>query len=216
MALTPIPLAGARIALDPHWLPPDEADALRASLVETVPWEVHRIRLFGREHASPRLSCWIGDPGARYCYSGTVFEPRPWPGALASIRDRLSNALGVDFNSVLANRYRHGRDAMGWHSDDEPELGVDPVIASLSLGATRRFLLKHRTDPSQRLALELTHGSLLVMSGPTQRNYRHALPRTARPVGERLNLTFRWIAPGKSNALAADHADEHGQGIGSG
>jgi alkylated DNA repair dioxygenase AlkB len=96
---------------------------------------------------------------------------------------------------VLANRYRDGRDAMGWHSDDEPELGPAPVIASVSLGASRRFVLKHRDDPAQKLALELDHGSLLVMAGATQRHYKHALPRTARPVGERINLTFRHILP---------------------
>ena len=130
-----------------------------------------------------------------YRYSGARFEPRPWPDALLLVRARLCEALQVDFNSVLANRYRDGRDAMGWHADNEPELGPQPVIASLSLGATRRFVLKHRGDPSRKLALDLPHGSLLVMSGATQRNYRHALPRTARPVGERINLTFRRINP---------------------
>jgi len=103
--------------------------------------------------------------------------------------------LRIDFNSVLANLYRDGRDSMGWHSDDEPELGAQPAIASLSLGSTRRFVLKHRNDPSRKFALELPHGSLLLMRGATQANYRHALPRTARPVGPRINLTFRRIAP---------------------
>jgi alkylated DNA repair dioxygenase AlkB len=101
--------------------------------------------------------------------------------------------MQVDFNSVLANLYRDGRDSMGWHSDDEPELGSQPAIGSLSLGATRRFVLKHRNDPSRKLVLELPHGSLLVMRGATQANYRHALPRTSRPVGPRINLTFRQI-----------------------
>ncbi|MCF7221297.1 alpha-ketoglutarate-dependent dioxygenase AlkB family protein [Marilutibacter chinensis] len=201
MALTQIPLPGARIGFDPHWLPPDQADALLEALLRDVPWEVHRIRLFGREHASPRLSCWIGDADARYRYSGTLFEPRPWPRALEPVRERLAETLQVGgdnvFNSVLANRYRDGRDAMGWHSDDEAELGSEPLIGSLSLGATRRFLLRHRSEPSRRLALELPHGSLLVMSGPTQLHYRHALPRTRRPVGERVNLTFRRIVAGE-------------------
>jgi alkylated DNA repair dioxygenase AlkB len=107
----------------------------------------------------------------------------------------LAGELRVDFNSVLANLYRDGRDSMGWHSDDEPELGAQPVIASLSLGSTRRFVLKHRRDPSRKFALELPHGSLLLMRGATQANYRHALPRTARPVGPRINLTFRRISP---------------------
>ncbi len=123
------------------------------------------------------------------------FEPHPWPAALHDIRERVSQASGVAMNSVLANLYRSGRDAMGWHSDDEPELGPRPVIASLSLGGVRRFTLKHRRDPSQKLALELAHGSLLLMAGDTQVHWRHALPRTARPVAQRINLTFRRILP---------------------
>jgi alkylated DNA repair dioxygenase AlkB len=170
-----------------------QADALLEGLRYAVPWEVHRIRLFGRQVDSPRLSCWIGDPHAAYTYSGTRFRPHPWPVVLEPVRERLARECGIDFNSVLANLYRDGRDSMGWHSDDEPELGSQPPIASLSLGATRRFVLKHRGDPSLKRALELPHGSLLVMRGATQANYRHALPRTARPVGPRINLTFRRI-----------------------
>jgi len=195
MALQPLPLPQAQLAFDPDWLAPSEAAALFAALRDDVPWEVHRIRLFGREVDSPRLSCWIGDRQARYRYSGSWFEPRPWPAAMQPIRARLEAEVCVAFNAVLANCYRDGRDAMGWHSDDERELGPAPVIASLSLGATRRFLLKHRAQPGPRLALELGAGSLLLMSGDTQRHYRHALPRTARAVGERINLTFRRVAP---------------------
>lgn len=188
-----IDLPGAEAALHAGWLPDDAASALQSALLAGVPWETHRIRLFGREVASPRLSCWIGDPGASYRYSGTLFQPRPWPAALLPIRERLAHELGVDFNSVLANLYRDGRDAMGWHGDDERELGRRPVIASLSLGARRRFVFRRRDEPSARQVLELPHGSLLVMAGDTQRLYRHALPRTARPVAARINLTFRRI-----------------------
>ncbi|MCJ0826674.1 alpha-ketoglutarate-dependent dioxygenase AlkB [Luteimonas sp. 50] len=191
----PLALPGAELALEADWLPPADAAALFATLQTAIPWEVHRIRLFGRELASPRLSCWIGDPGAAYAYSGAVFQPRPWPAALLPLRARLREELGIDFNSVLANLYRDGRDSMGWHSDDEPELGARPVIASLSLGATRRFLLKPRRGAGGRLALELAAGSLLLMRGDTQQRYRHALPRTAKPVGPRINLTFRSIQP---------------------
>jgi alkylated DNA repair dioxygenase AlkB len=182
-------------------LPPADADRLFAAVLAEVPWEVHRIRLFGRLVDSPRLSCWIGDPGAAYRYSGVLFTPHPWTPAVAELRERVSAACGLRFDSVLANRYRSGRDAMGWHSDAEPELGPHPMIASVSLGVVRRFALKGRApaavDPATgepaRLALELPHGSLLVMAGDTQTNYRLALPRTARPVGERINLTFRRI-----------------------
>jgi len=193
MVLAPVPLPDAQLQFDPHWLGPLEADVLMAALGGDVPWGVHRIRIFGREVDSPRLSCWIGDPDARYRYSGTLFEPHPWPDALRPVRERLQDTLGTAFNSVLANLYRDGNDAMGWHSDAEPELGPAPIIASISLGATRRFALKHRDDPSRKLALELPHGSLLVMSGATQRHYRHSLPRTTRPTGTRINLTFRRI-----------------------
>jgi alkylated DNA repair dioxygenase AlkB len=194
MSLHALPLADADVALDPAWLAPADADRLLEVLLAAVPWEVHRIRLFGREHASPRLSCWIGDPGTAYRYSGSLFEPHPWPAALLPLRERLRGELGVAFNSVLANLYRDGRDAMGWHSDDEAELGPAPVIASVSLGAPRRFALKARAGDA-RLAMVLPHGSLLVMAGATQRHYRHALPRTATAVGARINLTFRWIRP---------------------
>jgi alkylated DNA repair dioxygenase AlkB len=195
MAMCALDLPDADVALDAAWLAAGEPDALFEALRAAVPWDVHRIRMFGRVVDSPRLSCWIGDPGTGYRYSGTHFEPNPWPVALRPIRARLAEELRIDFNSVLANLYRDGRDCMGWHSDDEPELGSRPLIASLSLGGTRRFVLKHRKDPSTKLALELPPGSLLVMRGATQANYRHALPRTARPVGARINLTFRRISP---------------------
>lgn len=199
MSMTSLPLADAEIALDARWLAEADADRLLCALRESIPWEVHRIRLFGREHDSPRLSCWIGDPGTGYRYSGTYFEPHPWPPGLARLRERLDAELGIGFNSVLANLYRDGRDCMGWHSDDEAELGLAPLIASVSLGATRRFVLKHRGEAQCKLEIALPHGSLLVMSGATQRNYRHALPRTAKPVEERINLTFRRIKRGPAN-----------------
>jgi len=202
MPLAPLALPGADLAFDAHWLSPHEADALHAALQGGVAWEVHHLRIFGRNVAAPRLSCWIGDAAAVYAYSGTRFAPRPWPAALAQVRERLADALGEPFNSVLANLYRDGRDAMGWHSDDEPELGPAPVIASLSLGATRRFAFKSRGAPAHRLTLELNHGSLLVMRGATQRRYAHALPRTAKPIGPRINLTFRHIVPGGSMPAA--------------
>jgi alkylated DNA repair dioxygenase AlkB len=195
--LEPIFLAGADLLFDPRWLPAAAADKLFATLRDPVQagidWEVHRIRLFGREVESPRLSRWIGDPGTSYRYSGVRFEPATWPRALSVMRKAVSGAAGEEFNSVLANLYRDGNDTMGWHSDDEAELGAQPIIASLSLGAPRRFVLKARATGGARLELELAHGSLLVMRGDTQRNYKHALPRTKKATGERINLTFRRI-----------------------
>ncbi|MBB3800279.1 alkylated DNA repair dioxygenase AlkB [Xanthomonas arboricola] len=190
----PVPLPGAQVQWWRGWLQAAAADALLQTLLTQVQWEVHRIRMFGRVVDSPRLSSWIGDPEASYRYSGTQFSPHPWLDALQPLRARLQEDTGRPFNSVLVNRYRSGNDAMGWHSDDEPELGAQPLIASVSLGATRRFAFKHRDDAALKQTLELGHGDLLLMGGDTQRCYKHALPRTARPVGERINLTFRQIA----------------------
>ncbi len=184
---------GDDFVFEPAWLDADAADALFDNLRATLPWTTHRVVLFGRAVDSPRLSCWIGDPGAAYRYSGVRHEPEPWPEVLLPVRERLRCETGTAFNSVLANLYRDGRDSMGWHSDDEPELGARPTIASLSLGATRRFVLRHRRDPARRRVFELAHGSLLLMRGDSQADWRHALPRTAKPVGPRINLTFRWI-----------------------
>lgn len=191
-------LRDAEVSWHRHWLPRDAADTLQRTLRDDVPWEVHRIRMFGRQVDSPRLSCWMGDPAARYRYSGTEFMPQPWHPALLPLRDQLSAFCGHAFNSVLLNRYRDGDDGMGWHSDNEPELGPAPVIASVSLGAPRRFLLRRRDDHAKKAEVLLDHGDLLVMGGQTQRHYQHSLPKSARPLAERLNLTFRWInAPGQ-------------------
>lgn len=193
MSLVPLALPGADLAFDPEWLDVAAADRLFDALHAALPWETHHVRLFGREVPSPRLSCWIGEADAVYRYSGTRHEPHPWPASLLPVLQRLRTDTGVEFNSVLANLYRDGRDAMGWHGDDEPELGPRPVIASVSLGGERRFAMKHRRIPGTGLAMALPHGSLLLMRGDTQRDYRHALPRTAKPVAARINLTFRRI-----------------------
>jgi alkylated DNA repair dioxygenase AlkB len=170
-----------------------DPDAWFARLRDEVTWERHRIRLFGREVDSPRLSSWVGDADAVYTYSNARFEPHPWTPALAALRDAVTRWCDAPFNSVLCNLYRSGADSMGWHSDAEPELGPEPVIASLSFGAVRRFRLRHRHDASHTLELPLAPGSLLVMAGLTQRNYRHDLPKTARVASPRINLTFRHI-----------------------
>jgi alkylated DNA repair dioxygenase AlkB len=162
-------------------------------LQQEVLWERHRLRLFGREVDSPRLSCWIGDADAVYTYSATRFTPQAWTPGCSLLRERVSVLCGERYNSVLCNLYRDGRDSMGWHSDDEAELGPEPCIASLSFGAPRRFRLRHRRNPELRLEIELESGSLLMMSGATQKNYRHDLPKSARVIEPRINLTFRTI-----------------------
>ena len=196
MPLQNLPLPGADLLFNPGFLPATKATALLTHLTATAAWEQRTIRLFGQEFPQPRLTAWYGDPEARYTYSGLVWEPRPWLPALAELRQRLETATATRYNSVLLNLYRTGRDSMGWHADDEPELGSAPAIASLSLGAVRRFRLRPRAGLVHApFGLDLPHGSLLLMRGPTQQHWQHALPKTARPVGPRLNLTFRWVGP---------------------
>ncbi|MDO7850785.1 alpha-ketoglutarate-dependent dioxygenase AlkB family protein [Hymenobacter convexus] len=197
MALSPLPLPGADLLFDPEFLPETEAAALLAQLTAEVAWEQRTIRLFGQEFPQPRLAAWYGDAEARYTYSGLAWEPHPWTAALRALRQRLETATGARFNSVLLNLYRDGRDSMGWHADDEPELGPAPAIASLSLGATRRFRLRPRAGlVHPPLSIDLPAGSLLLMRGATQQHWQHALPKTTRPLGPRLNLTFRWVVDG--------------------
>lgn len=178
----------------PAFIASSEGDRLLERLWSTLPWRQENILLFGRHVPQPRLTAWIGDPEARYRYSGLSLKPVPWTAELAILRNHLSRALGRPLNSVLANAYRDGRDSMGWHADDEPELGPEPLIASVSLGAPRRFRVRDMTS-GETTGFDLGHGSLLVMSGASQAHYRHALPKTSRPVGLRINLTFRNVLP---------------------
>ena len=176
------------------FLTPGRTGGLMAGLLETVPWEVEEITIFQKVIPCPRLTAWYGDEGAGYMYSGIPHEPLPWTAELKALRDEVSAATGARFNSALLNRYRGGEDSVSWHRDDEPELGRDPVIASLSLGATRRFKLRHLATKETH-SLDLSDGSLLLMSGPSQREWEHCLTKTKRAVGERINLTFRWVDP---------------------
>ncbi len=203
MALLPLLLPQADLLFDPEFVPAAEAVALLAQLSAEVAWEQRTIRIFGQPMPQPRLTAWHGDPNARYTYSGLAWEPRPWSPTLLDLRQRVEAATHTRFNSVLLNLYRNGRDSMGWHSDDEPELGPAPAIASLSLGATRRFRLRSRNGLVPPLGLDLPPGSLLLMRGPTQQHWQHALPKTTRPIGPRLNLTFRWVAGDEGEEEAA-------------
>ncbi|MGH9106920.1 MAG: alpha-ketoglutarate-dependent dioxygenase AlkB family protein [Acidimicrobiales bacterium] len=185
--------------LDGAWLPEAEADALLGELMGGLDWRQEHARFGSREVPLPRLTAWYGDVG--YRYSGVYHPARGWPERLADLRDSLPLDMGVlagqvggPPNSVLANLYRDGRDSVAWHSDDEPVLGPAPSIWSVSLGSGRRFLLRHRQG-RQLVELELTHGSILVMAGACQRCWQHCVPKTSRPVGPRVNLTFRCTAP---------------------
>jgi alkylated DNA repair dioxygenase AlkB len=172
----------------PGWV--DDPDRLFGVLEDEIAWEQHVITLYGRATPTPRLTAWMGH--GVYRYSGIVNEPAPWPGVLASLRERLRRELGVDFNSCLANLYRDGTDSIGYHSDNESELGPRPTIASVSLGARRRFVLRHRGTHA-RWSWDLGQGDLLVMRDESQSDYTHAVPKTSRQVRPRMNLTFRWF-----------------------
>ncbi len=159
-----------------------------AELAAGISWEQPTVTVFGHRHVTPRLTAWFGDHA--YSYSGITHPPAALPPALADIRDRLAAESGVSFNSCLANLYRDGSDSMGAHADNEPELGPAPVIASISLGARRRFVMAD-TDTRERFVWMLGGGDLLVMYGDSQTRYRHSVPKTTRPMTHRLNLTFR-------------------------
>jgi alkylated DNA repair dioxygenase AlkB len=173
----------------PDFLTEKEANGLFASLQTTIAWKQEKGR-FG--HAFPRLTALYADAGVVYTYSGTTYPSLVWTDELDAVRRRVERAAGAPFNSVLLNRYRGGGDSIGWHADDEPELGVNPVVPSISLGAERRFLLRHKPS-GKKVEYLLRHGSLLVMAGTLQHHWMHSIPKSAQPVGERINLTFRNI-----------------------
>jgi alkylated DNA repair dioxygenase AlkB len=188
--LTEIPLRdGGLLLYDEGFLPPAEADALFAHLRETVPWKQE-----GRPgRAFPRLTAWYADPGRSYSYSGVTHHAAPWTPELLAVKERVEAAAGTSWDSLLLNLYRDGQDSIGFHADDEPELGPNPIVGSVSLGATRRFVLKHPAS-GEKLEFDLPNGSLLVMGGTSQHHWRHGVPKTRKPVGPRINLTFRRIA----------------------
>ena len=186
--------AGGEIELLERFVTPDRSEAIFAALRSQIAFAQRPIRIMGRTVMQPRLSAWIGDPGTAYTYSGVLNEPEPWPAALQDeLRHAVSAAAGEHFNSVLCNLYRDGSDSMGMHADAERELGPEPVIASLSLGATRRFQVRHRRAAADRLDIDLHDGSLLIMRGELQRHYRHAVPKQRAITEPRINLTFRRI-----------------------
>jgi alkylated DNA repair dioxygenase AlkB len=184
---------GGRVLWASGFLSAVQADAALRDVGETTPWKQEWITLFGKRIAQPRLTAWMGDPDAVYTYSGLTLAPVPWTPAVLRLKARVESAIGEPFNSVLLNLYRSGEDSMGLHADDEPELG--PVVASISLGATRRFVLKPRRHrrgvPSH--ALDLAHGSLVVMDAATQASWVHGIPKQSGVREARINLTFRRV-----------------------
>jgi alkylated DNA repair dioxygenase AlkB len=186
-------LPDAEVFFCPTFFTAAEADRILGELRDTTAWQQQSFKMFGKPKDFPRLTAWYGNQGAVYVYSGIRNVPLPWTSALLDVKCAVEPPAGIIFNGVLLNRYRTGKDSVNWHSDDEPEFGHDPVIASASFGATRTFKLRHKKRKELKATVELMHGSLLIMRGGTQTNWVHQVPKTARPVGERLNLTFRAI-----------------------
>lgn len=176
----------------PSFLGGADAQRVYLALLAQIPWRDEDLFMFGRRITVPRKTCWFGDPQAVYRYSGVTHEPVPWLPPLLELRTLVQASTCVVFNSVLANLYRDGRDSMGWHADNERELGAEPAIASLSLGAARLFSLQHRKT-KRKVNVMLESGSLLIMRGALQHHWRHSLPKTTQITAPRINLTFRFV-----------------------
>jgi alkylated DNA repair dioxygenase AlkB len=178
----------------PNFFTREISDFFYHKLYQEVKWEQKYITLYGKTHLIPRLTAWYGDEGKIYTYSNITMYPQPWTDSLLTIKNTLKSVTEAEFNSVLLNLYRHGQDSMGWHSDNEKELGNNPVIASVNFGETRRFMLKPRDKNNHtKIELNLSHGSVLIMAGETQKYWLHQIPKTTRKLEPRINLTFRLI-----------------------
>jgi len=186
-------LEGADVVIHRSCFSIEEADRYFNTLRDEVEWKQEETLLYGRRQPIPRLTAWFGDSQGTYTYSGIKMTPMPWTEVLAEIRDRTGVVAETEFNSVLLNLYRDGQDSVGWHADDEPELGPEPTIGSVSLGATRRFHLRPKDGSLETVSVELHHGDVLVMRGPMQHAWQHQLPKTQRAIGPRINLTFRIV-----------------------
>ncbi|MEZ4725320.1 MAG: alpha-ketoglutarate-dependent dioxygenase AlkB [Candidatus Kapaibacterium sp.] len=162
-------------------------------LINGINWQQDEIIMFGKKVKVPRLTAWYANPNVNYRYSGLLLTPNKWTDELIEIKEITEKISNHKFNSVLLNYYRGGSDSMGWHSDDEKELGTNPTIASVTFGYPRRFLYREKNNHNNKFDIELKDGSLLLMKGDFQEKYQHSVPKTAKAVGERLNLTFRTI-----------------------
>ena len=196
-----IPLRDGCLVYIPRWLQQQDLPstaALFQQLEQQVSWEQSDITLYGKQIKIPRLNAWYGDPGCGYIYSGKYFEPLPWLPALLKIKQAAETLLApylgaTRLNSALVNCYRHGQDSVAWHSDDEPELGTNPVVVSLSLGEHRVFQLRHKMDHKEKYQILLQDGDLLMMYGKTQHYWQHQIPKTRKQVGARINITYRKV-----------------------
>jgi alkylated DNA repair dioxygenase AlkB len=187
-----LPLAEADVRYYPHAVDKDIADQFLTALKIELPWRQDAIKMFGKSINIPRLQSWHGDEECVYTYSNLTMQPQPWTATLKTLKECCEQLSGSSFNSVLANWYRDGNDSMSFHADDEPELGINPVIASVTLGEARPFVFKHK-ETKATYTQPLAHGSVLIMAGATQSHYLHGIAKTKKPIGGRINLTFRQL-----------------------
>ncbi|WP_317169720.1 alpha-ketoglutarate-dependent dioxygenase AlkB [Chryseobacterium sp. C3] len=176
----------------PNFFTKIESDLLFHKLLTEIEWNQESMNMYGKQVLFPRLTAWYGDNDKPYSFSGITLAPRIWTKELLEIKEKIEPISKVNFNSVLLNRYRSGNDSISWHTDAEQELGENPVIASVSFGTTRKFQLRHK-ETKEKLEIELTHGSLLIMQGELQHFWHHQIPKTKKDISERINLTFRTI-----------------------
>jgi alkylated DNA repair dioxygenase AlkB len=172
---------------------PEESQALLETFIHQIQWIQETVHMYGKMIKTPRLIAWYGDTSQSYSFSGNKYNPNPWTKELLKIKNQIEPIAGMKFNSVLLNYYRDGNDSVAWHSDDEYELGVKPVIASVSFGQARRFDVRNKQDHKLKYAVTLERGSLLLMKGDLQRFWQHRIAKSTRPMEARVNLTFRVI-----------------------
>jgi len=181
-----------KVRIEKNFFNQVDSNELLKKIISDLPWESMAIKMFGKDITIPRLQCWVGDKGCNYKYSGKKLNRQDWTEDLIMIREKIYKELNIDFNSVLVNYYRDGKDSMGWHSDNERELGPNPTIASISLGSERDLVFRNKIN-KEVLPIPQTHGCLILIDGKTQKNWQHAIKKTRKVIGPRINLTFRNI-----------------------
>lgn len=186
-------LPNAEISYFPNFFDKATADGIYAELQKDILWQQDDIRVYGKIYPQPRLTALYGNEGLSYSYSNIKMQPHPWSLLLQKIKAKVEQVAMANFSTVLLNYYRDGKDSNGWHADNEKELGLNPIIGSITFGAERVFQLKHNTQKEQKKSIVLEHGSLLLMKGTTQHFWKHQIPKTAKPIDSRINLTFRLI-----------------------
>jgi len=190
-------LPDAELTLYEGFFSKNDADRLYTTLLQNTGWKQEPITVYGKTYPTPRLTAWYGDPATSYTFSGSKWQPHPWNEDLLFIKREVEKTTGAAFNSVLLNLYRNGNDSVSWHRDNEEEFGPNPTIASVSFGETRPFHIRHKFRKElKKVEIPLTHGSLLLMAGPMQHFWEHQVPKTAKPIQPRINLTFRFVFAG--------------------